>query len=405
MSEAAERQDTAARAAAIEPGVSILLEAPAGSGKTAVLTQRFLRLLCTVEDPGEILAITFTRKAAAEMRTRVIRALRGELAAVDAETQSLRALAQAALAHGAARGWRLDAEPQSLRIQTIDSFNFWLASQLPVASRAGGTLRVTESAAPLYQHAARRTLRDAESDPALAADARLLFERLDNHWMNLERLIAQMLHERGHWLSFVASEDAAALTRRVNATLVALTRLRLAALCELMPEMLRRRAQSLPGCGALGAEPAQLAHWKHFAQLALTRDDWRHQLSAHRLGSVFADRATCQTLRDLIDDLAAVPGTREALLALRRAPPPQLPPEDAAALEALSRLLRRAAAELHREFATRQRVDYTYIAGAARAALTVEGEPTDLALRTGLALRHILVDEFQDTSLSQVQLL
>ena len=397
--------DAAARAAAIEPGASILLEAPAGSGKTAVLTQRFLRLLCTVDDPGEILAITFTRKAAAEMRARVIRALRGEIVAADAEAQALRTQAQAALAHGAARGWRLDAEPQSLRIQTIDSFNYWLASQLPVASRTGGALQVTETAAPLYQRAARRTLRDAEGDPALAPDAQLLFERLDNHWMNLERLIAQMLHERGHWLSFVAGEDPAELTRRVNATLAALTRSRLAALCELIPEVLRRRGQSLPGCDALGAELAHLAHWKHFVHLALTREDWRRQLSAHRLGSGFSDRAACHALRDLIDDLAAVPGAREALLALRRAPPLQLPPEDAAAIEALSRVLSRAAAELHTEFAASQRVDYTYVAGAARAALSEEGEPTDLALRTGLALRHVLVDEFQDTSLAQVQLL
>src|SRR5215469_7383133 len=266
MSDASLRLDDAARAAASTPGDCILLEAPAGSGKTAVLTQRFLRLLTTVEDPGEILAITFTRKAAAEMRARVIRALRGEFSVNDPEAAALRTLAQAALAHGAARGWKLDTEPQSLRIQTIDSFNYWLASQLPVASRTGGALQVTETAAPLYQRAARRTLRDAEGDPALAPDAQLLFERLDNHWMNLERLIAQMLHERGHWLSFVAGENPAVLTRRVNATLAALTRSRLAALCELIPEVLRRRAQALPGCGELGNNPEALAYWKRLAQ-------------------------------------------------------------------------------------------------------------------------------------------
>ena len=69
-----------------------------------------------------------------------------------------RLLADAALRHGAARGWRIELEPQTLRIQTIDSFNYWLASQLPVASRAGGALQVTEGAAELCQRAARRTL-------------------------------------------------------------------------------------------------------------------------------------------------------------------------------------------------------------------------------------------------------
>ena len=61
MSEAPERLDAAARAAAADPSGSVLLEAPAGSGKTSVLIRRFLELLRTVEVPGEILAITFTR--------------------------------------------------------------------------------------------------------------------------------------------------------------------------------------------------------------------------------------------------------------------------------------------------------------------------------------------------------
>jgi len=78
---------------------------------------------------------------------------------------------------------------------------------------------------------------------------------------------------------------------------------------------------------------------------------------------------------------------------------------DEAAIGALSRVLEHAARELHVEFAQQGRVDYAYVTGAARAALTEAGLPTELALRTGLAFTHILVDEFQDTSLAQFQLL
>src|SRR6266436_1510159 len=126
------RADAEARERALDPQRSILLQAPAGSGKTSMLTQRFLRLLCTVDEP-------------AEMRARVPQALRGEIAADDPCAAQLHALTAAALRHGTTRGWNLAHDPGALRIQTIDSFTYWLASQLPIASRAGGTLRVTET--------------------------------------------------------------------------------------------------------------------------------------------------------------------------------------------------------------------------------------------------------------------
>lgn len=398
--------DAQAREEATDPRLSVLLQAPAGSGKTTVLTQRLLRLLAEVDEPEEILAITFTRKAAAEMRARVMKALRGQIDGRGPQGARLRDLAQAALQHSTLRGWNLADDPGRLRIQTIDSFNFRLASQLPVAAGAGGSLVVADAARDLYRRAARRALIDAEADATLAADADLMFDRLDNNWGKVEELLERMLELRGHWLPHVLAHDSGALRDRVSDSLANISRDHLARACARIPAALRRAAAALPDVGPLEAGAERLRGWQRLAELCLTQEgEWRKMIGGAKVfGPAYESKAARSVLRSFIEELSGVTGAREILCEMASLPGTELEEGDAAALEALSRLLRSAAAHLQAEFSVTGRVDHTYVAGAARAALSEAGLPTDLALRTGLSLRHILVDEFQDTSLAQFDL-
>ena len=422
----AARLDAEARVHALDPQRSIVLQAPAGSGKTAVLTQRFLRLLSRVEEPEQILAITFTRKAAAEMRERVVRALRGDIDARAAGGAQLNELAAAARAHAHARGWSLEAHPGRLRIQTIDSLNRFLASRLPIAARSAGDLAVAEQPEGLYRAAARRALTDAESDPGLQADAELLFERLDNDYARCERLLTEMLQRRSQWLPHLLEGSADALSARVEASLHALSAERSSAAQRLIPVALLAEAAALaraaaqhrqyeadcrPGPWQAWLGPATalsgltLEHWQGLAQLALTEHgSWRLTLT-RRQGFPPEDAPLKQRGLHVIAALGDLPGARELLGEIAMLPPVRLAPEDALALAALARLLKLAASELQLIFDQHSRVDYAHVGAAARRALTEEGAPTELGLRLGEQIRHLLVDEFQDTSLEQCALL
>ena len=156
-SAASQPPDQPQRDRALDASRSILVEAPAGSGKTDLLTRRFLRLLGEVDAPSQVVAITFTRAAAAEMRQRILIELEK---AADADKREahigdellMPALAKRALDRSRQLGWDLLNLPSQLRVTTIDAFCHELAMRQPLLAALGGRIAVAEQPTHLYRN-------------------------------------------------------------------------------------------------------------------------------------------------------------------------------------------------------------------------------------------------------------
>ena len=151
--------DQHARDQALDPSHSVIIQAPAGSGKTGLLIRRYLKLLAQSEEPEQILCITFTRKATAEVRKRVIETLKAcECGDPFEDDNELLRLSSAALANDREKGWDLVRNTRRLRIQTIDSLCSELVQRMPWSARFGAAPTIVEDAESLYREAAMGTL-------------------------------------------------------------------------------------------------------------------------------------------------------------------------------------------------------------------------------------------------------
>ena len=204
-------QDNIARGAALDITRSFIVQAPAGSGKTGLLIQRFLALLATVDQPEAIVAITFTKKAAGEILERAIGALRAAgNSAEPAEPHDALTwrLARRVLERDTALEWHLLEHPARLRILTIDALCNAIARQAPLTVKLGALPGFVEHADPLYAEAAQEEL-----DSATTADAswQTLLDYLDNDADRVVRLLSTMLGKRDQWLRHLVGNDAPAL--------------------------------------------------------------------------------------------------------------------------------------------------------------------------------------------------
>ncbi len=427
-------QDAGARRQALDVRNSFIVEAPAGSGKTGLLILRYLRLLAVVDQPEAVLALTFTRKAAAEMRDRVLAALdrAQQPLANDAREfeQETWMAARAVSSRDAERGWTLRTQPHRLNMRTIDSLCAEIARASPVLSGGIGQATPIDDAMPLYRKAARAVLLQMGGDDVSLNQAlELVLLHRDADLADCETLLAQMLATREQWATLIPLGrelvDEAALDANVrprlnealeSALCAALSKIQqrfnpgllqqLASLAHVLAEASGHADAPNPmlGCSRLphapGAAVDDIEHWRMLAHLLVRPSGgWRAGFNVNHIGLKLTKEQTSD-LKRAIDELRPDDTLLTLLCSLSELPPRCYPDDQWEVAKALFRLLYHALVELRLLFAAGEVCDFAELSLAARAALRA-GD----ADRMGMRLEHLLVDEMQDTSSAQYDLL
>lgn len=426
--------DAQARITALDPTCSLIVQAPAGSGKTELLTQRYLRLLTTVEHPEQILAITFTRKAAAEMRSRILEAIHAAAGPPPEAVHKRQTwdLARAVRDIDARRGWRLLQHAARLRIQTIDALNSMLARRLPILSGTGAALEPTNDPWPLYETACERLIERLGDGSAESAKVESLIVHLGHRVDRLMQLLIDLLAKRDQWLHpVIRARGSEALRETLESTLQTVIERHLEQLCRRLSEEHRRelwelaryaadnllsepalnsvRRSLLEACGNGSGIPNSgsdaLQSWQALVSVFFKNDGALYRKISKTQGFPATNPAFKARMERALVDLAEDAEICALLSAVRTLPHAAYADDQWEMLEALLVVLPVAVAELQLVFQSQGQADY--VEGALRAlqALGTPDEPTDLALAFDYRLHHILVDEFQDTSFAQLDLL
>jgi len=426
--------DFAQRQSALDTGRSFIVQAPAGSGKTGLLIRRYLCLLAQVNKPEEILAITFTIKAADEMRERIVQALRSSSATEpqDENDKAMWQMARAAMQQDHSMQWQVLQRPSRLRIQTIDAFCNALVAQMPWSARLGASPELTDNASELYRQAAITTLDELENRNTHWSDAiAKVLKHVDGDMAVLASGLTAMLPQREQWLRVAGHAEQDATSREAMQQIW----------CDVVDNELRNINQIIPvpmhedivacasyaasnlisdgneslikNCAGLAhlpdADSSRLPQWRGIVELLLLKDKASFREKVNKrvgfpAGKTGIAAEMKQQVHDLLQELGETPEMAQVLGRVRGLPDPSIIDQQWALLQAMLQILRLSAGKLKLVFQESGRIDFTELTHSASVALGDSDDPTDLALAMDYRIQHLLVDEYQDTSYTQQQI-
>lgn len=399
-------------ALACDPAHSVVVEACAGSGKTWLLVARMLRLLLSGCEPSALLAITFTRKAAQEMRERLM-ALLAELASASEEVLLERLQERGVSASEAQRliptarslYQRVLSSPQAL---SIDTFHSWFARLLKLAPLSSGVPHgygLTDATGELRQEATRRFMQEVNALPEVRAALIRLYENAGAS--TTTKLLNAFVDKRAEWWAVNQNGAALALLRShcaidemdeaVDFRLRLWQDQALLARVWTIARLLgqgsvpnQKRATAIEAALTQGPAVEQFdALYKQF----LDEDDAaRRNSNAKALLAALAQDPELQGLAEFNDEFNLV---AEQLLYLRkRSCEPQVVQSNQDLF-----IVGQAYLEMYQAVKAEQRVfDFGDLEWHAWHLLNSEEHAAYLHSRLDARYRHILLDEFQDTN-------
>ncbi len=395
--------DEPERAFAKDPRNHVVLEASAGTGKTKVLVDRYVNLIEAGVDPRNILAITFTRKAAAEMRDRVLATIRERVAGPD----------QSASAGALRAQWALIKDRAAdINISTIDAFCFGLLREFPLEADVDPAFEIAdETEVPRFRaEAIELTLTSCRDE--LVADERvrllLAFKGPSRLRTALDRLldsrhvalaaVREFVERKGAGQTVDGACEAfvAALARALN------TASDLSALLQRGPSLSERYGRLAADLHAVSRgtfpvdSPSDVRRLQRAAEwYFLTKNgDPRKRLvdEAARGFEVAADKSPhAAAMSALAPDVAAVLGALTHAVNVILA-------------QGLLRVLELAVGQFDAIMAEHSVLDFPAMLARAVELLGRQEEFARSRLKLQTRYHHLLVDEFQDTSEAQWKL-
>ena len=401
-----ETSDAAARVDAVDPSRNVVLEASAGTGKTRVLVERYVNLLRAGVEPDHILAITFTRKAAAEMRERIVDRLREA----------------ARLSQFDAGRWReLKERLGEIAISTIDAFCLALLREFPLEADVdpGFDLADDTEVPRLIAESLDQALRVCRGIARQDDDVALVFAQLGERRLRaglsalLDRRLVAPQALRRYLAAGPRDLTAAIVCRRAAERLKdTLTTVR-GGLDTFLADGPRRD----PAFALLADDVRRLCTMD--APAGFDNREWQAEFRAvvDRLRGYFlksdgdprGDRfaGTGYTADDCDSDpawkrhraaaAAIAPAVAEALRAFRR-------DLNVVLSRGVWRVFAVTLAEYQRTLESRALLDFSGVLERAVKLLKDMDEFAQSRFRLESRYRHVLVDEFQDTSRAQWQL-